>query len=488
MLFCEPDCHMSQFSAGGRRTGSPAGWRSLLPQPLNWLARLFYYVNQPTAPYSTFADLDLHGPVDVDLLVEETLPLALERHPLLTCRVENRRWSGPWWVPAETPPTIDVATEAAPILFPGQEWLDLDHGPGLRVWVRTRGDGARLMVQVHHACADGHGKLTFLAEWLALYAQRRGRGRVPPPLPPPDYRLLALRNKLLPAETPFPLSDRLVCTARILRLLLQPPAPLDGSPPLPPPLGDRPAPVEHCTFEPAEFETLRQTAQTLGVTLNDYLLGTLFLTMADWKQAHGGVAPAAVLRQMVPYELRDEEQFRTSATNRIDVRFLSRRARELHDVAALMQSIHREMEGPRRRVRELLGALGTMDLLPGLLRFWARRRGLTATAMLTNVGNLSRTFASILPPVEGRWHPGDVVVESLKSYLSNTPQVSLTMEALGYARQLHLLVLRDGRGVAGEQSGEFLQQFRNRLLSGEAVVSSLQTETAAGPHPLVSRR
>lgn len=176
---------MNEFIAGGGRTGSPGAWRALLPQPLNWLARLFYYLNQPAAPFSTFADLELQGPVDVDLLVREALPLALERHPLLTCRVENRRWSGPWWVPAETPPAIDVAEEHAPILFPGQEWLDLDHAPGLRLWVRTRPDGARLMVQVHHSCADGHGKLTFLAEWLALYGQRRGRGRVPPPCPRP---------------------------------------------------------------------------------------------------------------------------------------------------------------------------------------------------------------------------------------------------------------------------------------------------------------
>lgn len=479
---------MSELIAGGSRTGSPGGWRTLLPQPLNWLARLFYYLNQPTAPFSTFADLDLHGPVDVDLLVRETLPLALERHPLLTCRVENRRWSGPWWVPAETPPAIDVAKEETPILFPGQEWLDLDHEPGLRIWLRTRPDGARLMVQVHHSCADGHGKLTFLAEWLALYAQRRGRGCLPPPLPPADYRLLTLRNKVLPAEMPFPLRDRLVCTWRILRLLFQPPEPLDGAPPLPPPRVDRPAPVDVCSFEPEEFETLRQTAQHLGVTLNDYLLGTLFLSMVEWKRAHGGLSPMAVLRQMVPYELRDEDQFRTSATNRVDIWFLSRRVRELQDVAALMQSIHREMEGPRRRARELLGALGTMDLLPGLLRFWTRQRGLTATAMLTNVGNLSRTFASILPPVEGRWHPGDLVVQSLKSYLSNTPQISLTMEALGYANQLHLLVLRDGRGVAGEQAAEFLQHFRERLLSGEAAGGAAEYAPLSAAQPLIARR
>ncbi len=97
-------------------------------------------------------------------------------------------------------PLVDWADELVPITHPDGEYIDLRTHPGLRVWVRTGEDTARVLFQFHHACCDGLASFRFVEDLFIAYRLAIGGADDAPSLPKVDIALLKDRGRFAAVE------------------------------------------------------------------------------------------------------------------------------------------------------------------------------------------------------------------------------------------------------------------------------------------------
>ncbi len=158
------------------------------PLPLVTFERYMLAEDTPEYPRVFILEATLSGQLRREAL-EAAWPSALARHPLLTARLDKCQQNWVWPVADETSSTIDWANESEPLTFPVGERFDLTREPGLRLWVRTGPERARLVFQFQHACCDGVGGLEFIGDLLALYARETNPESAPPLMPVPEELL-----------------------------------------------------------------------------------------------------------------------------------------------------------------------------------------------------------------------------------------------------------------------------------------------------------
>ncbi|MBX3439464.1 MAG: hypothetical protein KF861_18390, partial [Planctomycetaceae bacterium] len=132
--------------------------------------------DRPSHPMAAFMEIDVRGRVQTELLLK-AFDLAVDRHPLLRACTQPDRWGRPLWQ-LTSPRSPDVAGWGVPLTCSdaegGGEQFDMRAGTGMRTWIRQAVDRTHITIQVHHACSDAVGKLTFLSDWLSLYTQLEG--------------------------------------------------------------------------------------------------------------------------------------------------------------------------------------------------------------------------------------------------------------------------------------------------------------------------
>lgn len=420
--------------------------------------------DRPAYPATAVMELDLAGAVDPERL-QAALPLALERHPLLNSVVEAGGLRRPRWRPADNPPSFDVDRLDVPLNAIDGDCLPLDRQAGTRIWLRASDNRGRLTLQVHHACSDAIGKLTFLTDWLAIAAA--------PDLPaaarrltPPQFDWLRRRDRLRPRLA----SRKLPPTAssggswrRISQFLRRSCAPIatEPSPMAWPP----PWPGFQTAELPAdELFRLREAARQQDVTFNDWLLAGLFVSLADWAGQDSADDPERLLRVLVPYNTRAVEELRAPAANGIGFRILSQTQRATGDWETMCQDLSAEMERVRcERTSDFMRMihwLARLRLLTPIVRRWS---GCSATAVLSNLGDLSRLFERELPTVDGEWAFGDLRVTGMRAAPPTREGTRLCVVVFTYAGRLHFVTRCDGRGLTADESQTILQRYVARL-------------------------
>lgn len=175
-----------------RRGGDPATSR-FEARPLDTCEGLFHSFNALGAFVTTQA-LEVRGPLSAPLLREAFAHLE-RRHPLLGARIVHRA-GVPWWEPAPPGPApIAVLGAGASTSLERLAEAQLHERFGLeaeRVWRCTFSPAAgagphRVVLTVNHAAADGISGITILRDLVATCAALRGRGELPPLLPPGPY-------------------------------------------------------------------------------------------------------------------------------------------------------------------------------------------------------------------------------------------------------------------------------------------------------------
>ena len=150
-------------------------------------------------------------------------------------------------------------------------------------------------------------------------------------------------------------------------------------------------------------------------TVNDLLLCDLFQTLREWNieqsSQHDGW-----LRIGVPVKLSTGHDDRMSATNGVSFTFLTRNASQCAgDPQTLLAGIHAETEvyTRSRRAMMFLAGLRVMQSIPGAMPLWLGANRCMATAVLSNLGDMSRLFGAKFPCRDGRAVSGDLILEDV---------------------------------------------------------------------------
>jgi hypothetical protein len=140
---------------------------------------------------------------------------------------------------------------------------------------------------------------------------------------------------------------------------------------------------------------LRRVATCANATTNDVLLRDLYATMRHWNAEHGLTPGRRQVRILMPQNLRSNSDYSMPAANVMSFAFVTRRAHQCDDPAALLESIREETAAVRKGHLSLyfLGGLETLQA-NRLLDLVLNRQLCFASAILTNVGNPIRRFGT----------------------------------------------------------------------------------------------
>lgn len=344
--------------------------------------------DRPTHPMVIAMRLDFSGQPPLGPLTA-AFESRLRNEPLLTARVQRRRYGRPRWVAGEPPRLLvssidDVSREDD--CWPGAPpRIDAAHGPVLQAEIVTRPDGWTLLLAVHHAAADGLGIVGFVERWLGAASGREASQRRQA-----TAGTLALRGRvaaswrafvrMLPGLTVGIQGVRQFMARRVISLGSPPNAAIASFP-------WRPT-VVTTTLDETEVSDLEARARAVGVTANDLLVAAYVAALGEKHARLPDGVDDAWVRIGVPMSLRTKSDYGLPAANRVSMVFLDRRPADRHDHEALVRGIHAEMDLIRSHelghIFPLTLELGR--LLPGGLRRVAERPAPQCTAVLSNLG------------------------------------------------------------------------------------------------------
>ena len=415
-------------------------------------------------PMVSYLEVGLAGPVDLDCLAA-ALPAAYARHPLMAARIVPRWGRSPLWEGVATLPPLAVVTDPNRHLVPqGDEFLDLTASPGCRAAIETRGETSRILLFVHHACADALGMVAFVVDWLNAYGRAKGSGGdVPPELPPPDLERLRSRADITGVRSPHSFAERMEKVRNILHKAR--PKPLAGA-------GANPVPVTppgHCirTLTAEEFQELQARSRAVGMTINDRLACAMLRTVLRWQEEHGPVDPRDLYRLIIPISRRTAEDRDLPACNKISYKFLARTAEAIR-WPDLDVKVHEELDFLRRHRLQIVNVLKMINRFQRLrlTRWLLPPTKCFATAVLSNIGDVASVFSDRLPTREGVWETAGVRVTSLACAPPRRPLTHNTVVAIGYGGTLTLSSRGDGRGLPYAATERFLEMLTGELVGG----------------------
>lgn len=429
----------------------------------------FNLVDDRTDYPKTFVfDLHFLGVLDRNSF-ESAVDDALQRNPLLAAHVATDARGRSVWVAGTTRPTIRWTTPDQPLFKGYGKHVDLRSHVGLGVWICLRKSTTRLVLQFHHACCDGVGALHFLEDLLIAYGQAFTPGDgVPEPRKVDLYRLRRRHDLNLPSMNLWEkIRNVLIGLWHGGSFYLKSPTPLAKSNTT---TNVSPISSDHVGFltyrcPEALLHKLRYLAGDTGVSLNDLLLRSLFVTIRDWNAQHGVKQKHQKIRILMPTNLRTRADRTMPATNIMSFSFLTRRGAQCSSSRQLLSSIGREVGQIRRHHISLyfLGQLAAIDTIKKGLALLVRGHRCFATAVLTNLGDPTRRFTVRFPHRKGRLSIGNLVLENFSGVPPLRPKTHLALGVLTYAKQLNICLRCDPHYFSLEDTENLLGRYVSQL-------------------------
>ena len=442
----------------------------IFPLPLGPYERYMLADDTAAYPMCFMIALDLTGDLQRGPF-EAALRATLARHPLFGCvvsRVPGRGWC---WVPAPgLAPRLDWQDAAIPADCARGEQIDLTREMGVRIGVHRERGRARVSLQFHHATTDGLGSMQFIGDLLAVYGRLTAEaGEDLPELEPLDPGLLPDRARMWPTARD-PQRHFLARTARrLLEVLSQFPAPIAAPAHTGPRLcGDAQSPAFVSRNFPREvYQGLRAQATARNVSVNDLLVLEMFQTIREWNCSLDRSRGRAWYRIGVPLSLRTPQDDKLPSANVLSFLFLTRRARDCDADREdeLLQYIHGESEMVVRGDWRLMFTYAVHHLLkvPGLLRGLLRVPICQATAILSNVGDVRRSFHARFPLRQGRCVAGNVRLEALLGASPVRHKTRIAVSLGTYAGAFFVNMQCDRRYFAPHEAERLVELFAERI-------------------------
>lgn len=428
---------------------------------LNLFDEGFVDIDTPQDPWSIQLEVRASGALDWDRL-ERALRAAAATHPMARASLRERRlgeWRRSWTIAgrlADVPleamdaSSTDALARARTATF--SVCPPLDAPPPFAVTLARHPEGDYLLLNMHHAAADGVGTLRFLSSVIRNYAGRRD--------PVPDIDPLSVRDLAALAGSASP-AERIRRSAALMDFLgtaATPPARVA------PQTGNRRKPgYGFATLELNAQEAERVARRKGSGTLNDVLLAALARTVALWNGAHGS-EPARVSITM-PVNLRPAPWWHEIIANYASYVSVSVPPAAQRDFAKALAAVTSQTRKFKQAGTAglLVDLLVLRDLVPPMMR---------------------RQMAALLPLAGGR-----IIDTTMLSNLGRLPELPSFGGPAGKVREIWFsppapmpLGLSVGAATLGERMFLTLR-YRRALLDGEAAaeLASILRRTLVGP-------
>lgn len=403
---------------------------NLFPLPLTAFERFMLADESPDFPMLFYMQVRFKGRIDHEINALAVAD-ALNRHPLLCCRIE-KSWRGARWIWAGDQVTdIDWDREHWMKQEPWRQPIDLTTHTGLRVWGEQHADHGIITIQFHHACCDGIGAAQFLEDFAVAYAQHHASATAVqtdlPELRPVNLELLKTRNsrqgrRVADISGSFLRRIRIVMKYTI-RYLKQKRLPLFSKAPVAENERQRGLGLISGQLTRAETRGLRTAAKQHNSSLNDLLIRELMVLVQSWNSEVAGERPKFFSWKqptycvLVPTSLRGPSDTELPACNVVSYIFMARPVTLVNHPEELLISLRDEMQLVHKSQAGwmFVQAIESIQRIPGFLSLIARRtqRSCMSTTVLTHMGNTLNAIGSRLPKKNGRIQMGNVEVEDI---------------------------------------------------------------------------
>ena len=435
--------------------------RDVFPLHMTPFESYMFVDDSPNYPMTFVMEYKLTGEIDRQAF-QSAFDQALLRHPMLRSVIRPAKSNRDCWVHAEGYNNqIEWADLHEPIYVNGAgAYINLREEIGVRIWGRNNQDQAVIVAAFHHTATDGIGAYQFFGDLFWYYAKSLGADVAPlPEIDPQDLRKRLNANvsrELLVEKDGEKLSHD---TA-------QPLAPKKDSSQ---PTGKRfqfPRFLSH-TFDKAEYRELRLKAQDDGQTVNDRLLKTLLVTLADWNEANQQNPDGDICINM-PLDLRQSEHPPFSAINVVTCSFIRRSNQQIKDREGLSTFLreeairvkHSRLKSPFMR----LLVQSPVDLRDAETSYASN--DCLATAIFSNTGDQSRRFQADLPREKGVVQCGNLRLDDMTAVSPLRDKTRLAVGIFTYKRLLKIGIRTDPFYFSMQDSQELLDLYMHNFRMG----------------------
>ncbi len=465
----------------------------LFPLPLSPFEKFILWDETLAHPMVSYVELHFDSALDHQRL-ELALAFAVHYHPLLASRVVELKGQLYWQYDPGFRPKIHFETEVTPLSNSRPRPIDLMSDCGLIVWHRPDERGARVLIQLHHACCDGIGLRRVVIDWFNYYAHGYSASASGPvtaatagtaashavattSVARPQLSWERLEPAVLKERANFkgafseqpsrPLSTwQRIQNAYYFHF--QPPQPL-----LTPKRqtttqadADDLEPLRHSIIEREKSQAIFECCRVQEIGTNELGLALLFRACAQWNRQQGAGRGDARLRLLMPYQLLSRIDLRMPAANRLSFSFLGRTHAQCQDLNVLLDGLRAEIELLRETHLPLdfLNGLTAACKVPLLMKWVLKRSRRMCTAVLTYTGDVSRGFGRYFPEVDGARVMGDA---RLKNAFVAPPVRAQTNVSLGLCvnwGQLCISAAWNRDALTGSECQEFIDIYRNAWL------------------------
>lgn len=438
--------------------------------PVAAFEHYMYADDRPGHPMNFFWRATFAGVIDFDVFAA-AVQIAADSHPLVKARIKGEKRSATrdlrWTLEDAGDVPVYQMPELSDVSVPGdRDGINLQSEPGMRFFVWQKGAAATVLMQIHHATADGAGSAKFLDDVLCCYDSLK-RASLPEQIsrPSADLRLMAGRGEFHMTSV-LRRRQAILDVKRILGFFRRFPAPLKSrSVESFAPGQDLPFPAmlgSELSFD--ELRRLKTNAKRSDATVNDLLLHSAFLALHALNLRTG--APKTI-RIAMPINMRRHTDHAMPSANIVSMCFLDRSGGLLNDPGALLESIRRETAVIKEnylgyaliRVAELFGRFrGGMQML--LTPRWPWR--CATSAVVSNCGEPVKW--SKLPRSEfGEMMSGGLILKELAGVPPIRPFTAVSIGAVTYAGRLRLTLHFDPREIVAEDAAWTLDRIMTHL-------------------------
>ena len=437
---------------------------SLFPLPLVPFEQYMLTDDRRRYPMTFPVRAELDNVPDREVL-EAAFRDAMERHPLLTCRVARRRFRC-CWVPSDDGPPPLRWIEAEEPELPLGRYLDIRRESPVEGCVAVRPDRAVLGFLFHHAATDGIGALQFVGDLLAAYARRLpGEHRLPNSLP---IEAATLKHRgQFDLQMPYEVTAWEMLRSSLYetwKVLIRRPRRLSAGTLVGLGSGNELRTMLIEQLDADAFDRYCRRAQQLGVTTNDLALRDMFLTVNCWNSTHSGNR-RGWLRINMPTSLRGKRDLRMPAANVLGYALLTRHDRECGSPDRLLHAIAHDTKAIQTWSlgAMFVDALRTTARVPFGMFLGTRLMQRPATIVLSNLGNPTRRFRARFPQSEGRIQAGDVRLISIVGTPPIRPGTRMALAIMCYGGRLEIGVHSDPRYFSPDDARTFVRGFVDRM-------------------------
>ena len=414
--------------------------------------------------------LRLTGECQPELYVQ-TLQRAIERHPMLSCRLQkiNRQWC---WV-SGTPEPIVISRRAGSVLELESgavtKSIDLTQSAGLHTTIVVQDDGVKVLMDVHHAVTDGNGMRQVITDWFHLYHCVVTGSPLRLPVVDPDR--LAKRH-VFPqpaAIAPISLKQSLIniwATIRGRTSRWEVAHRRDGQQPG--------ATSSHCfeiILSDAQGDHLRERTAAWNVRLNDLVMVCSMSTFAQ-------LAPSGRMHHRVtvlnPVDLRMPSDRALPATNRFGFAFMRRPRAECLNPVAILRGIHDEMTYVRSNYVgvEFIKGLVTASKIPGGIDTFRRLGFFIPSLQWTCLGDVTRGVKRLVPLKNGMPVSGNLQMVTATGFAPCADDVPVSIATCETSRKITLTVRSSPRFLTMDQTQQFAETLVHSLCTFALPVDS----------------